>query len=420
MKAKPEVIVFGEIGLVRCLGEAGIQCMVAIPQSVSFVEHSRYSHRRFSWPSFDDPDAVNQVKAVAQQCVTRPIVMADTDSAILFFSRHRNELEQFVDMVLPDPAVVESVVDKRLFAKLAERCDLPVPRTASLTSFADIERLADGWTYPAILKPSEHRHWGSHYARFEKLFGSYRKGLIVKNPSELIGTYRILEQEIDNRLILQEYIPGNDEQLYDLHIYLNANSQPLGAFVGQKLRTYPIHFGMGCYKQPVYRPDIIEIGVQALQSIGYRGAANINFKQTPSGELKILEINPRYSLWIYLSHRCGLNIPQVHYRDRAGHRLTFASAYRTDTRWWYANADLHALFDYRSLGEWSWWRWLGSLCCRKVYHVFSWQDPMPILWSLIRFLRLRLCRTGRTLKLLVSIVTSKLRSGFEKAPANRI
>ena len=58
------------------------------------------------------------------------------------------------------------------------------------------------------------------------------------------------------------------------------------------------------------------MGKRFLESIGYRGIGSAEFKRDErDGELKLIELNPRYWQQAALAERCGVNFPLAQYLD---------------------------------------------------------------------------------------------------------
>lgn len=388
----PPALVFGEIGLVRSLGEAGIRVIAAGTETGRAVYTSRYVDARMVFPSYESPAFVETLLKVGRRFQEKPVLLTDNDKPILAFSRHRKALSDFYRFLLPEEALIEDLVDKRRFSLLAEKYDLPVPRTFLPATVEELKEIARGLQYPCILKPAHQDIWKQEAIVNGLFHGRYKKAIRFDAAADLVALYQKLHP-ISPEMIVQEFVEGRDEQLYDLHAYLNARSEVAACFVGRKLRTNPIHFGMGCYTVGVVDKEIEAVGLSALRKIGYQGIAAINLKRDPrNGSIKILEINPRCSLWNYLASRSGVNIPALSCADQVGRSWDIQASHVVGLHWWNVKEDLKALIEYRRAGEWTFGQWLRSLLKKKTCHVFSGKDPVPAIYSFFVFARNRVKR----------------------------
>ena len=192
--------------------------------------------------------------------------------------------------------------------------------------------------------------------------------------------------------VVQQYVPGNDRCLYSFHTYLDRNSNPLGFFVGRKIRTYPKDAGGSVYLELVHDPELVSLSMEVLHKMNYIGPIKIDFKRDPlRKKWYILECNARFTLWNYLGAACGTNLPQIALADLYGQAVTPPTTYRTNIRWLSFADDLRAFVrEYHRDGDWTWPQWLWSLCSRKIYDVFSWRDPRPWLVCTVRYAKANL------------------------------
>jgi predicted ATP-grasp superfamily ATP-dependent carboligase len=153
--------------------------------------------------------------------------------------------------------------------------------------------------------------------------------------------------------------------------------------VGHKIRIHPVHFGMGCYTEYCEEPEITRLCLNALKKIGYIGAANINIKRhAVTGKDYILEINPRFSIWTIFDSACGVNLPLAQYCDALGMKIPEFNRHGRPQRWLWFGADVRAMIAYRKSKELTFGQWLKSYLSKpgKIeFHVFSWDDPLPLL-----------------------------------------
>jgi predicted ATP-grasp superfamily ATP-dependent carboligase len=183
------------------------------------------------------------------------------------------------------------------------------------------------------------------------------------------------------QFLVQQAIPGSDEEIFSYHAYYNEGSRPLGEFVGRKVRTYPPASGISTYLRLVREDSVIDLGRNIADKLQITGVVKMDFKRDPkSSRLFLMEINPRYNLWHYLGAMAGVNLPELAHLDLAGQASTpFDGGYRTDLHWLSFRDDLRSLKMRHAEGWGRWLPWLLSLRHRKIYNTFAWNDPGPWL-----------------------------------------
>jgi D-aspartate ligase len=373
----PPALVCGEIGLVRSLGEAGIPLYVGSYYKDNIALYSRYCRQKLFFSHSSLRSFVNELRVFGEQTKQKMVFFSDDDRAVLSFSRYRDELRDYFYFNLPDHEVVEAILDKRKFGLLADRLQLAVPKTFMPSSADELECISRKMEYPCILKPAHKDDWW--HPDFLSVVGSYRKAIRCDTRAELIGYYGKVSR-INPDVVVQEYIEGDDLDLYSVNMYLDERSTLKAHFIGHKLRVYPIHAGVGSLVETVRDDEILDAAMDAAQKLKMRGHFNIQFKRDKrTRKVKIMEAHTRNSLWCYLATASGLNITAMAYYDMIGAPCPLNSSLTYGVKWVDLNKDLKALREYRKTGEWTVRTWMASLAGTKTFHVHSLKDPLPLV-----------------------------------------
>jgi D-aspartate ligase len=371
--AMPLACVMGDTELVRPLGLAGIACAV-VTERDNPVSRSRFVHDVIEWPAAGAETEALLTRllrfADAQPCP--PVLFYEQDPQLLLVARHRDRLACGFRILLPDPALVEELVDKGRFASLAKRLSLPVPPTRRL----DPNRGDPGQIdlrFPLILKPlTRGEDWAA--------IGGEGKALMVPSPAALRDLWPRLAAA-STRLLAQEMIPGPESAIESYHVYVDAAGTVVAEFTGRKIRTFPLALGHSTALEITEAGDVVTTGRDVVERLGLRGVAKLDFKRGPDGRLHLLEVNPRFNLWHHLGAVAGINLPALVHADLAGlPRPRTAARARAGARWCWPARDLQAA-RAAGISLVSWLPWaLG--CDAKA--VLAWDDPRPMLQSVLR------------------------------------
>jgi D-aspartate ligase len=379
----PLACVMGSTELVRPLGLAGVASAV-VTERHNPVSYSRFVRAVIEWPDAGAEPAALVARllrfAATQPCP--PVLFYEQDPQLLLVARYRDRLARGFRFVLPDPALVEALVDKGRFASLAERLSLPVPPTRRI----DPARSAAGelrLRFPLILKPlTRGEDWAA--------IGGGAKALMVESPAALRDLWPHLAAA-KGGLLAQEMIPGPESAIESYHVYVDATGAVVAEFTGRKIRTFPLALGHSTALEITEARDVVTIGRDVVERLGLKGVAKLDFKRGPDGRLHLLEVNPRFNLWHHLGAVAGINLPALVHADLAGlPRPPIAVRPRVGARWCWPTKDIHAA---RAAGMplASWLPWaLG--CDAKA--VLAWDDPRPVLQSGLRRLLSRRPRPG--------------------------
>ena len=197
----------------------------------------------------------------------------------------------------------------------------------------------------------------------------------VKTAADLPEAYA--RSSVCGPLLIQEHIPGEDDETYYLGSYLNEQSQPLAVFTGRRLRQYPRGFGAARSAESVWVPEVADAGLRLLQELGFHGVSHVEFKRDHrDGRFKLIEINARHYGTHALAAASGVDLSAAAYNDALG-RPFAASRQREGVRWLIARRDVPASVQEILHGELSPREWLASLRGTRLDGVFSFDDPIP-------------------------------------------
>lgn len=394
MLPKPTALILGDLYLVRCFARTDVPLVIAgpDPSHVSFL--SRYARHTVTTAPWDRPDAVlDDLERFAAAMPDRPVLFYDNDEQLRFVSRHRDRLSRRYRFLLPEAALVDTLSDKRRFGAFAQARGLPVPRQIASREVEGPDAALASLRLPCVIKPDLHHGWYSHPELF---LDGPRKAFLVSTPAELRDRWAEVARHVPD-FVVQEYVPGGEDQIYSFHAYVGDTGAVKGWFLGKKLRTFPRDAGISTFLELVHEPRLADVGFEIVRRTGIVGPLKMDFKRDPSGAFHLLEINARFNLWHRLGAVSGVNLPRIAYDDLTGRDgPAGASTYRTDIRWLALANDLRSfLRSYRPSGELGWRDWLGSLRGPMIYDVFQWDDPMPFLSEQVRYARAVVRRLAR-------------------------
>jgi D-aspartate ligase len=359
--------VMGDINMVRALGLAGIDsALVTLPGDPAL--YSRYTRTALFWDDFEkDPDGlVDALMRFGSAQAEPPVLYYQQDAQLLLVSKHRDRLSRAFRFLVPDPVLVEDLVDKARFQVLAERLGLPVPRTRRLRPGAEPDVPDLDLRFPLIVKPlTRFKAWGG--------VGGEGKALQVDSPAALRDLWpHLVSAGLD--LLAQEMIPGPETRIESYHVYADRDGAIVGEFTGRKIRTYPKAYGHSTALTITDAPDVADLGRELVGRLGLRGVAKFDFKRGPDGRLHLLEVNPRFNLWHYVGAVAGVNLPGLIHADLAGLPRPAPRRARAGACWCNITRDrLAAREDGVPLSAWVPW----MLRCEAKAVV--WDDPMPFL-----------------------------------------
>jgi len=304
------------------------------------------------------------------------------DDEVMIISKARGQLLEYYEVILPDHATVEKLLTKHGLRQAALECGIPAPKTIYPHNSDEMAYLAEEIDFPVILKPTESLYW--HKPEIASLLSTgvlagRAKVVLCRDKKELIDTYQKIAV-YDDRMVIQEVIPGEDERLVYFASYTNRNSETIASFAGRKIRVIPAGFGSASYVKTYYDPALKEVALKLLSGVKYQGLSGIEFKLDPRDNLyKLVEVNARFGLWDGLSVKLGIDLPHIYYLDALELPVEPRHTYAEGVIWVDYFRDIRAFLAYRRLGKLTIGEWLRSLRGDKMVATYARDDWLPFL-----------------------------------------
>ena len=322
---------------------------------------SRYPDNKIVSPQIKDNKAAHiaEIKRLLSTG-NYDVAVTTSDDTAEGLALIKEEFKGKVRIAMVDPELFYLAYDKNNTMRICMDNAIPCPKTYFDKSSVE-ELLKESLTYPMVVKPC-------------KSFGAigYHR---VDNETELIEICKDIEGGLQN-YVIQEYIPQTDIQ-YECAMFVDDNNVVKTACVFSKNRWFPVNGGSSTCNVTVDRPDIIESCTRLLQTINWRGAADIDLIQDPrDGVAKIMEINPRVSGSVKVVLKSGVNIAEQIVQLAMGREVTPYLDYKKDVRMRCIHTDL--LWFIKSPNRFhsspSWFSWKNT-----SDQIFDIKDPWPFL-----------------------------------------
>ena len=311
-----ETAVVAEVGwvnglaAVRSLGRAGLRVLALDHRPWALGFSSRYAEPLLAPdPAVDEQDFVDSLRELGDGFASPVPIFPTHDEHLNALSRHWDELSDRYRFPFPRWDVLEPIQSKRHQLETAARLGVPIPETRHPRTPDEARAAAEEVGYPVFLKPSDPLEFKQRYRRQAFMCGT---------AAELDDAYaRMAPYEP----MLQEFVPGGDDELYTLGSHIGEDGEALGIFSGRKLLQTRHLMGSARVGVSVWVDDVVDQGLTLLRALGFHGLSQVEFKRDPrSGAYKLIEVNPRLWQWHGLAGACGVDLPVIAYRDLVGRR----------------------------------------------------------------------------------------------------
>ena len=301
------------LGAARALARHGIPCIaLAGPRwNPCFQTNTCTVVRSTDWTA---ESLVQDLLSIGRTLRCKAPLLLTKDRAVVWVSEAREELTEFYEIALPPKPVVDLLMSKVEFIKLAQREQWPIPLTWIIESKDELAARLAEITYPSILKPQVKNDVFRRY--------SPKKAFRVTTRDELIQTYEMVcawEKEV----VVQEWIAGGDDRVGFCLTYSRSDAQPLAMFPGRKLIQWPVGWGNTAVSEPApeeWATPLVALTRKIWENVGYVGLGSMEYKFRPGSNTPTI-MEPTVGRTDFQSELAvlnGVNIPAIAYSDLAG------------------------------------------------------------------------------------------------------
>lgn len=361
------------LAVARSLGRKGIEAHVVGDTWATTSFFSKYCRRRIVLPSLqtDSKHFARQFFKLLER-ERYSVIYPITNDSLDFLDSHREQIAPSAGLLLPSPESLRIARDKARIGRLAEELDIPVPRRFALKAGENPAEAAPGFEYPILVKPRIG-------------YGSRGVG-VARSALEFPAVYQSAANIHPDPLI-QEFIPPGGAAI-GASVFFDGAARPKAVFVHKRIREYPVSGGPSTLRIGIKHPQAAEYALRLCGHLGWRGVAMVEFKEDPrTGELKLLEVNPRFWGSLALAVHSGVDFPYLYYLAAAGKRVPDSFEYAQDMlcRWLLPGDLLNFVYNPKRFSlEPSFFRFFGK---SLRYDILSITDPLPTLGRMSAFIR---------------------------------
>jgi predicted ATP-grasp superfamily ATP-dependent carboligase len=257
------------------------------------------------------------------------------DGSISALRPLRKDFEQQGAVIaLASEAALEVANDKRKTLGLAQALGIAFPRSASITSCADIRVALSEVGYPAVIKPTQ------SWVRSNE--GGVRvTSQVVLNEQEARACVGGL-CDLGSSAVAQQWVGGSREAVSLVY----ARRRVWAEFAQVAHRMTPVLGGVSVIRESIpMPPDLRLMALKLVDALDLEGYCEIEFRRDAAGCPLLMEINARLSGSLEVAVRSGVDFPGLYWRWAAGEPLSAGSGYRTGIRMRFLAGDFEWLWE---------------------------------------------------------------------------
>ncbi|MGE0494568.1 MAG: ATP-grasp domain-containing protein [Vulcanimicrobiota bacterium] len=223
-------------------------------------------------------------------------LVPNLDSELMGYARLAGRLaEMGVRTLLPSPRVLK-LRSKLHLAEFCREHGFLHPRTRVVHSPQEVVEMGHAWGWPVVVK------------------GVFHGARVAHHPGEAAVWFEQTRREWGLPLLVQEHLCGEE---YDVAAVGSRAGLPLGWVAMRKLRITAK--GTAWAAITVSHQGLLGKARRLMEKLAWVGPVEFEFLlDSASDRFYLLEINPRFPSWIYLSAGAGLNLPALALQELLG------------------------------------------------------------------------------------------------------
>lgn len=246
------------------------------------------------------------------------ILLTNSDHFAGILARNEEELSRFYFVPMPSKETIDLVADKTSFMSICTSLGIRVPTGISVDlSVSDWkEPSIEGLAFPVIAKPAVSAEY------VDVKFPGKKKVFLLDTPAQVSALWTTLRSaNYPGSFLLQEYIPGGDDTIRSVTMYVDGSGKVSMKCAAQVLleECAPHKLGIPAAMVTMVDEALFDGAERFLSAVNYRGFANFDAKLDPAtGEPVFFEVNTRIGRNNFYVTAAGVNVMDPVLDDLAG------------------------------------------------------------------------------------------------------
>jgi len=214
------------------------------------------------------------------------LIIPNFDAELFNFIKLRDKLaESGIRTFLPDLNQFEARDKVKLF-EFGKKHGLMVPEDKIIHQAKDLEKTAEDLGYPMVMK------------------GKFYDAIIVNTLEQAQKAFYKIQAKWGLPIIVQEFINGTE-----INIAALGDGEGNAISVIPMRKLYITDKGKAWSGITIDDSSYIELARKFIKVTKWRGGCELEIMQSEDGKPYIMEVNPRFPAWIYLTAAAGQNQP---------------------------------------------------------------------------------------------------------------
>lgn len=253
-------------------------------------------------------DALLQRLAYIRERVGLDVVVPTVDSELDAYIAIQDDLAALgIGVLLPSREQL-ALRAKSNLSRLGADSGISVPDTRVVSDVSELYAIHEAIPYPFYVK------------------GVYYGAKLARSIDEAVAAFHATVAQWGLPAIVQRGVSGEE---YDVVAVGDGRGNTVGAVPMKK--TFLTDKGKGWAGVAVKDPGLLEMTDRFMAATRWNGPCEVEVCRNGDGQYHLLEVNPRFPAWVYLSAGAGMNLPWAAVKMAAGRRVTPMTGFKVGT-----------------------------------------------------------------------------------------
>jgi len=250
------------------------------------------------YPSAGTESLYNRLVYIHEQ--EKPdLIIPNFDAELFNFIKLKGRLEALgIKTFMPDIQQLEAR-DKMKLYEFGKKHKFLVPQDRIIHEFTELKKQEDSFEYPIVVK------------------GKFYDAVIAHNYEQTENAFFKIQAKWGLPIIIQDFIKGTEINIAALG---DGRGNAISVIPMRKL--YITDKGKAWAGITLEDDTLINLAKDFIQKTNWKGGCELEIMLTDDGKPYIMEVNPRFPAWIYLTAAAGQNQPASLVKMAMGEHVT--------------------------------------------------------------------------------------------------
>lgn len=255
------------------------------------------------YPSAGTSSLLSRIEYI-HQLEQLDVIIPNFDAELFNFIKLREKLRLMgIATFLPEMEQFEARDKIKLF-QFGQKNGFLIPGDKIIHEFRELKKMEDQIEYPIVVK------------------GKFYDAIVASNFDQVEKAFHKIHSKWGLPIILQEYIKGTEINIAALG---DGNGNAISIIPMRKL--YITDKGKAWAGITLEDDKLIDLARNFIERTCWRGGCELEVMLTEDGKPYIMEVNPRFPAWIYLTAAAGQNQPASLVKMALGEKIKPFSTY---------------------------------------------------------------------------------------------